>query len=51
MSRVCGCTHRHIHTHTCHIFSIHSVADELVGSFHFLAVVSSAARRIGVHMS
>ena len=34
-----------------HNFLIHSPADGLLGYFHVLAIVSSAAMNIGVHMS
>ena len=47
MSHVCGYTHRHnIHTR-----ATSSVVDGFVGCLHFLAVVSSVAMRIGVHVS
>ena len=34
-----------------HIFFIHSSVDEHLGWFHVLAIISSAAVNIGVHVS
>ena len=34
-----------------HCFFIHSSVDELLGCFHVLVIVNSAAMNIGVHVS
>ena len=34
-----------------HSFLIHSSADELLGCFHVLAIISSAVMNTGVHVS
>ena len=44
-------THTHTHTHTYYILFIHSSVDGPLGCFHVLAVISSAAMNIVVHVS
>ena len=44
---VCAC----VYTHTPHIFFIHSSVSGRLGCFHVLAIVTSAAVDIGVHVS
>ena len=41
----------HTHTHTYHAFFIHSYFDGHLGCCHDLAIVNSAARNTGVHLS
>ena len=43
----------YIHTHMCYIFFIHSSVDGhlLVGCFHVLAIINSAAMNIELHVS
>ena len=43
--------HMYTHTHTHHIFFIHSPVDRHLGCFHVLAILNSAAINIGVHVS
>ena len=47
---VCVCVCVCVYTHT-HIFFIHTFVDGHLGCFHVLAIISSAAINIGVHVS
>ena len=48
---VCVCVCVCVHTHTHYIFFIHSSADGHLGFLYMLAIVTSAAMNMGVHVS